>query len=159
MASLCCGVLSRSCQPNGSPTLESISGRMDTFSAAKRSRIMARVKSSGNRSTELKLLALLHNEKITGWRRSYPLLGKPDVTFPRKRVAVFVDGIFWHGHPRKCRIPKSNRPYWKKKIARNVARDKFVTGMLQAKGWNVIRIWEDSIQKPSTIARLLKACS
>lgn len=130
---------------------------MDTFSAAKRSWIMARVKSSGNRSTELTLLGVFRKEGITGWRRFYPLFGKPDVTFPSKRVAVFVDGIFWHGHPRKCRIPKGNRSYWTKKIARNVARDKFVTGTLQAKGWKVVRIWEDCVQKPSTITRLLKA--
>lgn len=130
---------------------------MDTFSQRKRSWIMAQVKSTGNRSTEKNLLQVLREQKITGWRRFYPLFGKPDFVFPKKRVALFVDGCFWHGHPRKCRVPKANRQYWIKKIARNVARDKLVTRNLSKKGWNVIRIWEDSIRKPSTIVRLRKA--
>lgn len=130
---------------------------MDTFSPEKRSWIMAQVKSSGNRSTEAKLLAVLRKNRIRGWRRTYALLGKPDFVFPRSRIAVFVDGCFWHGHRQKCRVPKANRPYWVSKIARNVARDRCVTRTLQEKGWKVIRIWEDSIQKPSTVARLRKA--
>jgi len=100
---------------------------MDTFSPKKRSWIMARVKSDGNKSTEMSLMALLREARITGWRRRYPLFGKPDFVFPKRRVAVFVDGYFWHGHPRKCRMPHANREYWMNKIARNVARDKPVT--------------------------------
>jgi DNA mismatch endonuclease (patch repair protein) len=130
---------------------------MDTFSPEKRSWIMARVKSSGNRSTEIKLIAVLREHEIKGWRRNYALLGKPDFVFPKAKVAVFVDGCFWHGHPRKCRMPQANRIYWEEKIARNVARDRTVTHDLNKKGWKVIRIWEDSIQKPSTVSRLRKA--
>ncbi len=130
---------------------------MDTFTSSKRSWIMAQVKSTGNRSTEMLLVAALREQGITGWRRSYPLFGKPDLAFPRKRVAVFVDGCFWHGHPRKCRVPKANRSYWLRKISRNVARDRLVTRTLRGKGWKVIRIWEDSVQKPSTMTRLRKA--
>jgi DNA mismatch endonuclease, patch repair protein len=131
--------------------------KMDTFSPEKRSWIMAQVKSSGNRSTEIKLIAVLRENGIKGWRRSYALLGKPDFVFPKAKVAVFVDGCFWHGHPRKCRIPQANRIYWEEKIARNVARDRNVTHTLNEKGWKVIRIWEDSIQKQSTVTRLRKA--
>lgn len=130
---------------------------MDTFGPKKRSWIMAQVKSAGNRSTESNLVAMLHKVKITGWRRSYPLFGKPDFVFPKERVAVFVDGYFWHGHPRKCRVPKANRAYWIKKIARNVARDKLVTRTLKEKGWKVVRIWENCIRKPATVAKLRKA--
>jgi DNA mismatch endonuclease (patch repair protein) len=130
---------------------------MDTFNRRERSWIMAQVRSAGNRSTERRLLAVLRQQGITGWRRSFPLFGKPDFTFPRGKVAVFVDGCFWHGHPRRCRIPKSNRAYWLKKIARNVERDKLVTRTLEKKGWRVIRIWEDSVNKASTVARLRKA--
>ncbi|MCX7019447.1 MAG: very short patch repair endonuclease [bacterium] len=118
---------------------------------------MAQVKSTGNKSTEQALRATLREHGITGWRRSYPLLGKPDFVFPSAKVAVFVDGCFWHGHPRKCRVPKANRPYWVRKIARNVARDQHVTRTLKEKGWKVVRIWEDSVQKSSTVARLRKA--
>jgi len=130
---------------------------MDTVSQLKRSWIMAQVKSSGNRSTEAGLVAVLRENGITGWRRKYPLYGKPDFVFPKRRLAVFVDGCFWHGHPTKCRIPQTNRSYWERKIARNVDRDLHVTKALQEKGWNVIRIWEDSVKKPSTVRKLKKA--
>lgn len=130
---------------------------MDTFSAKKRSWIMAQVKSTGNRSTEKKFIAVLRESKLLGWRRHYPIFGKPDFVFPRAKVAVFVDGCFWHGHPRKCRVPQSNREYWLEKIDRNIVRDRLVTRTLKDKGWKVIRIWEDMILKPSTVARLRKA--
>lgn len=130
---------------------------MDTFSPEKRSWIMARVKSTGNKSTEIKLIAVLREHEIKGWRRNYELFGKPDFVFPKAKVAVFVDGCFWHGHPQKCRMPQANRSYWEEKIARNVARDRTVTYALKKKGWKVVRIWEDSIQKPSTVSRLRKA--
>ncbi len=130
---------------------------MDTVSKKKRSWIMAQVKSAGNKSTEQILFALFHKNRITGWRRGYPIMGKPDFAFPGKKVAVFIDGIFWHGHPSKCRVPQSNREYWLKKISRNVIRDKIVTRTLRQKGWKVVRIWEDTVAKSSTIARLRKA--
>lgn len=130
---------------------------MDTCSSKKRSWVMAQVKSTGNKSTERNLVAVLREEGITGWRRAYDLFGKPDFVFRSARVAVFVDGLFWHGHPQKCRIPKTNRRYWTGKIAQNVRRDQIVTRTLQEKGWKVVRIWEDSIRKPSTVTRLRKA--
>lgn len=130
---------------------------MDTFSRGKRSWIMAQVKSAGNESTEQALLAVFRASHITGWRRYYPLFGKPDFVFPRQKVAVFVDGCFWHGHPKKCRIPRANRKYWLRKIRRNVTRDRLVNRALAEKGWKVIRIWEDAVDKPSTMARLRKA--
>jgi DNA mismatch endonuclease (patch repair protein) len=130
---------------------------MDTFSRQKRSWIMAQVKSGGNRSTENRLIDVLGAHAITGWRRRYPLHGKPDFVFPKAHVAVFVDGCFWHGHPRKCRMPKAHRAYWQGKIACNVARDRRVSRTLREKGWKVVRIWEDSVQKQSTIRRLRKA--
>ncbi len=132
---------------------------MDTFSRQKRSWIMAQVKSGGNRSTEVRMLEVLRDHGITGWRRNYPLYGKPDFAFPKARVVVFVDGCFWHGHPEKCRMPNAHRAYWEKKIARNVARDRHVTRTLQEKGWKVVRIWEDSVQKQATVTRLRKALS
>lgn len=117
---------------------------------------MAQVKSTGNKSTETRMIAVLRKNGITGWRRSYPLQGKPDFTFPKSKVVVFVDGCFWHGHPTQCRIPKTNRGYWLKKIARNVARDKLVTRALKQKGWKVVRVWENAIEKSSTLTKLRK---
>ncbi|MBI4000616.1 MAG: DNA mismatch endonuclease Vsr [Nitrospira defluvii] len=130
---------------------------MDSFSKKTRSWIMAQVKSHGNRSTEAKLLEVLRENSITGWRRNYALIGRPDFVFPKARVAVFVDGCFWHGHPLKCRMPQTNRAYWEGKIARNVTRDQQVTDSLKKQGWKVVRIWEDSVANSSTLARLRKA--
>jgi DNA mismatch endonuclease (patch repair protein) len=72
-------------------------------------------------------------------------------------VAVFIDGCFWHGHPTKCRIPKTNRPYWVKKIDRNRKRDKEVSRVLRARGWKVVRIWEDRVAHASTLRRIREA--
>lgn len=109
---------------------------------------MGRVRSSGNRSTEHRLAGILRQQKITGWRRGYPLTGKPDFTFPRAQVAVFVDGCFWHGCPVHCQIPATNRKFWKNKIHRNMRRDKQVARKLRYEGWHVFRIWEHDLGKP-----------
>ena len=66
----------------------------DIFTKAKRSEVMARIRGSGNRATELRLIALMREHGITGWRRNAPVFGKPDFVFRRERVAVFVDGCF-----------------------------------------------------------------
>jgi len=118
---------------------------------------MAQVKSSGNKSTEQRLISALKVSKITGWRRAYPLFGNPDFVFPKQRVAVFVDGLFWHGHPTKCRIPRTNKQYWIKKIQRNKVRDRYVTKTLREKGWAVLRIWEDVVPKTKTLHRIREA--
>ena len=73
----------------------------DVFDKDKRSTIMQKVRSKGNKSTELKLIEIFHEAGITGWKRNYPVKGHPDFVFLKKRVAVFVDGCFWHGHRRK----------------------------------------------------------
>ena len=132
---------------------------MDTVSEKKRSWIMGQVKSSGCRSTEERFRFVLRENHITGWRRNYPLTGKPDFVFPKARVAVFVDGCFWHGHPKKCRMPETNREYWERKIQRNVARDKIVTRTLREKGWKVLRIWEHRVTHLATVRRLRKELS
>jgi len=127
---------------------------MDTVSPIERSRIMARVKSKGNKSTESAVVALLREARLSGWRRNYPLEGKPDFVFPQKRIALFVDGCLWHGCQKHCRIPHTNRSYWIKKISTNKARDAKIVGILRVKGWVVIRIWEHEI-KNRTVSRKL----
>ena len=97
--------------------------RTDTVSAEKRSAIMRAVRSRGNKATELALVRLLRQRKITGWRRNRPIFGKPDFVFLRLRLALFVDGCFWHGCSKHCRMPKTNSDYWRLKIARNKRRD------------------------------------
>lgn len=119
----------------------------DKFTKHKRSQIMRAVKSQGNKSTEIKFIQILRQFKITGWRRSYRLFGNPDFVFPVKRVVVFTDGCFWHGHNCRNIKPKANAEYWIKKIKSNKKRDKKVTKTLMNKNWKVIRIWECKIKK------------
>ncbi|MFQ5714812.1 MAG: very short patch repair endonuclease [Candidatus Scalinduaceae bacterium] len=119
---------------------------MDTVTPQERSRIMSRVKSRGNQSTELKLLELFSLYKLKGWRRKYLIKGNPDFVFPKRRLAIFVDGCFWHGCPTHCRIPKSNKEYWVTKIDQNKKRDYKVTKELRGKDWTVIRLWEHELK-------------
>jgi DNA mismatch endonuclease (patch repair protein) len=108
--------------------------RTDTVSPAKRSAIMRAIRSRGNKVTELALVTLLRKNRVRGWRRHAPLVGSPDFAFLKQKVVLFVDGCFWHGCPKHCRIPKSNRHYWLHKIALNKARDRLVTRTLRAQG-------------------------
>jgi len=84
------------------------------------------------------------------------LLGSPDFVFPIKRVAVFVDGCFWHGCPKCYRRPKSSRKYWDAKAARNKARDKAVSAALRKGGWRVLRVWEHELKNPNNCIQRLK---
>ena len=122
----------------------------DVFTRKERSRVMAAVKGKGNKSTEQKLRSLLRSARLKGWRSHLTNLpGKPDFAFPKKRLAIFVDGCFWHACKR-CRrnmTPSSNKTYWLRKIAGNVARDKKSVRALRAVGWKSLRIWEHQIQK------------
>ncbi|WCJ58255.1 very short patch repair endonuclease [Fontisphaera persica] len=84
---------------------------------------MSRIRSCENATTEIRLIQLFRIHKIKGWRRNQRLPGKPDFVFPKSRLAVFVDGCFWHGCPRCYRRPLSNQQYWDAKILRNRQRD------------------------------------
>ncbi len=67
---------------------------------------------------------------------------RPDVVFSRWRVAVFVDGCFWHGCPEHQRVPQRNREYWVPKLQANIDRDRRVDAALAEGGWDVVRVWE-----------------
>lgn len=96
---------------------------------------------------ELGLRRALHERGLRGWRCNYrAALGRPDVAWPALRVALFVDGAFWHGHPSRHRPGRSGR-YWDEKIAGNVARDRRVDSQLAEGGWIVIRIWDFEIRQ------------
>ena len=123
----------------------------DTVSKTERSRIMAQVKGRGNASTELKVVKLFREHKITGWRRHLRLAGKPDFVFPKQRLALFIDGCFWHGCPAHLRMPATNVSYWQGKVGRNMARDQRVTQELEAKGWRVLRVWEHELKEPDEL--------
>jgi DNA mismatch endonuclease (patch repair protein) len=131
----------------------------DVFTKEQRSQVMRQVKSSRNKSTELKLIALFKANKIKGWRRNCPLFGKPDFTFPSLKVVIFVDGCFWHGHNCRNTTPKDNADYWSKKIERNRNRDKEVTNKLEEKGWTVIRFWECELKNEKLVEEKLRPTS
>jgi DNA mismatch endonuclease (patch repair protein) len=127
----------------------------DSVSKLKRSQVMAAIRSSGNRVTELRFVTLLKAHRITGWRRHKRLVGRPDFVFPKEKLAVFVDGCFWHGCQQHCRMPKSRNSYWNPKIVRNKQRDKEVRKILTRRGWRVMRIWEHALKRPRRVlARL-----
>lgn len=131
----------------------------DVFTAAKRSEVMSKIRGRGNKRTELALIALFHRHGITGWRRNQKVFGKPDFVFWKVRVAVFVDGCFWHGCPRHGRVPDSNRDFWEKKLRMNRRRDREVTRALHNQGWKVMRIWEHALSgknEKRLVSRLLK---
>jgi len=108
---------------------------------------MRKVKDKGNKSTEQKLIDIFKANSIKGWRRHYPVKGKPDFVFPELKIAVFADGCFWHGHHCRNITPKQNAEYWRNKWQRNIERDKKVTQRFEQRGWTVLRFWECDIKR------------
>ncbi|HEY8781286.1 MAG TPA: very short patch repair endonuclease [Mucilaginibacter sp.] len=119
----------------------------DSFSTAERRLIMQKVKGKKNRSTELALISIFKKHGIKGWKRNYSVIGKPDFVFLNKRIVVFADGCFWHGHHCRNITPKQNSEYWKKKRQRNTDRDAKITQLFEHRGWTVVRFWECDIRK------------
>ena len=111
---------------------------------------MKQIKSKNNKSTELKLIQIFKENHITGWKRNYPVKGHPDFVFLDKRIAVFVDGCFWHGHDCRNTRPSDNADYWNKKRERNIRHDKEITSLFELRGWIVLRIWECELKKKNT---------
>jgi DNA mismatch endonuclease (patch repair protein) len=131
----------------------------DVFTKEKRSEIMSRVRGRGNLATEQKLVKLFREYSITGWRRNYPLFGKPDFVFPKKKVAVFVDGEFWHGHPTLGQLPQTNTKFWGEKIDKNKERDRLVNRTLKEKGWVVVRIWQHQLKSSQWLSKIKRSFS
>jgi DNA mismatch endonuclease (patch repair protein) len=155
----------------------------DIFTQAKRSEVMSRIRSRGNKETELALAKLLRRHGIIGWRRHWEIREgrrqneecrmkragrkgggrrfavRPDFVFRKSRTAVFVDGCFWHLRPRHATRPKNNRAFWRRKLLANKKRDWLVTRTLRKAGWRVVRIWECALQKKpqSCVQRILRA--
>jgi len=135
-----------------------LANSLDNVSKQTRSRIMSCVRSSGNKSTEARLRAFLVRQGIRGWRlHPSGIKGKPDFVFEKERIAIFVDGAFWHGAPGFTRFPKSRTHYWKPKIEKNKQRDKQVTNHLRRKGWAVMRFWDFQLREnPVSVVRAIK---
>ena len=119
----------------------------NVFTKTKRSQVMSRIRGRGNKETEVALMQLFRRQGITGWRRHRPVSGKPDFVFPKFKLAVFVDGCFWHQCPKHSNLPVNNRQFWKQKLEANLRRDKLVGRTLRARGWRVLRIWQHELSK------------
>jgi DNA mismatch endonuclease, patch repair protein len=136
----------------------------DVFTKVMRSEVMSLIRSSGNRETELVMVALFRELGITGWRRGQRLrlaeklkaeklkaekgqakIIRPDFLFRQEKIAVFVDGDFWHGHPIRAKIPATRREWWLAKIEGNKKRDRMQNRLLRANGWTVVRIWQHEL--------------
>lgn len=120
----------------------------DVFSKQKRSSIMSKNRGTGNRSTEWRLRARLVAARISGWRvNAKDVYGKPDFAFDAEKIAVFVDGCFWHGCAKHRTIPATNHEFWLKKIEGNQRRDRAVSRKLRKDGWQVLRFWEHQLRQ------------
>jgi DNA mismatch endonuclease (patch repair protein) len=127
----------------------------DVFTRKERAEVMSRIRSRGNKDTEQAMAKVLRRQGITGWRRNQKVFGKPDFVFPKLKLAVFVDGCFWHYCPIHGTQPKGNRLFWKKKFARNKVRAVVVNRRLRQADWRVLRIWEHELTRKNE-ARLLR---
>lgn len=122
--------------------------------------VSARMSRQASKDTgvELAVRRLLHAGGLR-YRVEYPVPGMPrrriDVAFPRVKVAVLIDGCFWHGCPRHATQPKANAEWWRSKLDRNIARDRETTEHLVTQGWTVLRFWEH--EAPEDVAARVAA--
>jgi len=126
----------------------------DVLTKKQRSYNMSQIRSK-NTEPELTLRKLLSKNKISGYRLHYKkILGKPDIVFPRKKLAIFIDGCFWHKCPSCFIRPKSRIGFWNKKIKDNLIRDKEVNKSLKKNGWKILRVWEHELrEKPNKVCQ------
>lgn len=117
---------------------------------------MSAVRSRGNRTTEVALGRMLCSAGLRGYRKHWKAEGHPDFAWPGLKVAVFVDGCFWHGCPRCNESPKTNAAFWATKIDTNRRRDRRVNARLRRDGWIVLRVWE-CLMGPSAVKRIAAA--
>ncbi|MFY2608800.1 DNA mismatch endonuclease Vsr [Achromobacter ruhlandii] len=144
----------------------------DVFDRTKRSAVMAKIRGTGNRSTELTMVRGFRSAHVTGWRRhvtftfrvqaptgsvaaanTQVVKVRPDFIFRSERVAIFVDGCFWHCCPLHSKVPESNRSFWEPKLQANVARDRRATRLLRDAGWSVLRVWEHELRDMERIVK------
>lgn len=131
----------------------------DVHTTEIRSKNMSAIRGKGNKSTEVRFLGYLKENHITGWRRhSRRITGRPDYAFPSHKVAVFLDGCFWHKCPICFKLPKSQVDFWVNKIDKNVERDLRIRDGLTNKGWTVFQVWEHQLKnEPAKIIANLKS--
>lgn len=124
----------------------------DVLTKEQRSYNMSMIRAK-NTQPEIILRKILSGSGVRGYRLHYKLIGKPDIVFPKRKIAIFIDGCFWH-KCLKCFIkPGTNRKFWSKKIDSNVKRDNAVNAELRDRGWKILRIWEHELSRENIIKR------
>ena len=127
----------------------------DNLTHEHRLKAMRAVKAKGTR-LERRFSSMLAGMNLRGWKKNVDnVLGKPDVVFEALRLAIFLDGCFWHGCP-FChkKLPSTNRDYWEKKISRNKSLARSYTKKLRKNGWIVVRVWEHELSSAVTMGKL-----
>lgn len=119
---------------------------MDKFSPEVRSRIMASIKQK-NTSPEKLVFSALRKQGVYFQKHYRRVIGSPDIAIPKKKIAIFIDGDFWHGYRFPLWKHRLHSEYWVSKIQRNRARDIKTFYTLRRKGWKVLRVWEHEILK------------
>jgi DNA mismatch endonuclease, patch repair protein len=113
------------------------------------SKLMASVRGAGNRTTERRARAILARSGTGGWTANARQVGgKPDLYFPAERLAIFLDGCYWHGCRSCGYVPKTNSAFWRAKLARNRRWDVATTRTLRSSGLSVLRVWEHELRAP-----------
>ena len=130
---------------------------VDQISAERRSTVMARIKGR-NTGPELRVRKVAHALGLRFRLNRNDLAGKPDVVFPKFRIALFVHGCFWHQHSgcRRASKPKSNTDYWEAKLRRNVERDARTLLALTRQGWRMVVIWECETNDADRLADIIR---
>lgn len=128
----------------------------DIYSKAKRSEIMAKVRTRRT-APEESVASLLRRLRVRYRRNVGSLPGAPDFVVSTKKVAVFVHGCFWHGHSncKRAKLPSTNTEFWTKKISGNIRRDRRNERLLRKEGWRVVTIWQCRLRKPESVSRRL----
>jgi DNA mismatch endonuclease (patch repair protein) len=130
----------------------------DTLSKSERSKNMSNIKSK-NTSLEVRVRSYLHRKGFR-YRIHAQLPGKPDLVFPKKKIVVFINGCFWHGHDcESYKIPATNTIFWSEKIKKNKARDILNIKKLEASGWSVITVWQCELKNKKKFEERMKLLS
>ncbi len=127
---------------------------VDIFTKEKRSEVMSRIRSK-NTTVERLVFAYLRKRKLYFQKHYARVGGSPDVAVPSRKIAVFLDGDFWHGRHAKKRLPRLN-DWWREKILRNMRRDRTTRARLRREGWSVLRVWEGELMRKATRERWLE---
>ena len=127
---------------------------VDVLTPAQRKYCMSRIRGKDTKP-EIVLRKLLWAAGYR-YRLKNRLPGRPDIIFPGSKLAIFIDGCFWHGCPKHAVMPKTNRAFWRRKLYRNMERDREVNQQLRKMGWRVVRLWEHQVDaKPDRCSAMI----